>query len=136
MKALRPAAWTFVLSIAFVPAARADLPPPDGYVEKCTVAKKEQPGTQCESCSAYHGDPDACKTKYAGTKFAYVCQAWGASVWDEVWCDGPPRVENEDAEGTGCSYALPGAKGASGAAFSAGVAALAIAALRRRRTRG
>lgn len=67
---------------------RADVPPPDGYVEECTVPKAQARTSQaCQSCSAWHGDADACAKQFAGTTFASECRSYGASTWDEVWCD-------------------------------------------------
>ena len=32
--------------------ARADAPPPSGYVEKCTMEKQRHAGEECEWCGA------------------------------------------------------------------------------------
>lgn len=84
--------------------AHADIPPPPGYVERCTVERKEQEGTTCEECDNGPGGGESlerCKEQYEGTEFTYVCKTRGASFWTEVWCDGPPRGED------GCSCSSP-----------------------------
>jgi len=120
-----------------IPLAYADMAPPDGYVEDCTVAKKEQPGTKCEECPNNYmgtGANNPCKMTYAGTNFAYVCKTWGASFWTEVWCDGPPRV-GTDEEATGCSCTMPGL-GKSAAVASSVTGGLLLMLLARRRRQG
>jgi len=122
-------------ALALVPvAALADIAPPPGYVEDCTVDKKEQAGTTCESCAGSYEDYDgddsaeggACEQHYAGTDFAYVCQSSGASFWTEVWCDGPPRE-------TACSLAPGGAVAPAVVALLGGLLlVLGVRALRRR----
>jgi|GEM_PF-3301152 len=69
------------------PPALADVPPPPGYVESCTVAKQKKAGEECVSCgAAYFREPDACKKMYAGQGYERRCRTRGASTWDEVWC--------------------------------------------------
>ncbi len=145
----------------FVPSlALADVPPPPGYVEKCTVKKAERrTSNHCESCDAWHGDMDACVNKYAGTTFKKDCQTRGASVWDEVWCDPqqprkggkskqaeqPDKAANEPSDdggsgsvetdkgqrGAGCSVAA--SDGGLVGGLASGLALLALFGLRRRR---
>ncbi len=68
-------------------AALADVPPPPGYVEQCTVAKQQKRGAACVSCGdAYHGDRDACERSLAPQGYERRCKTRGASVWTEVWC--------------------------------------------------
>lgn len=126
---------SFILWVGAGGQALADTPPPDGYQEKCKVELKEQDGTSCEECAngpgmggAGGGDP--CEKHYAGTKFTYVCQTWGASFWTEVWCDGPPRPDQ------GCTCSLPGAGMASNIALGASLGGLAALAFLRRRRGG
>jgi len=90
---------TFAAGVGFViwqPAsARADVPPPPGYVESCTVDKRQsETRSVCELCSgAYYGDTDFCDRAYAGRSFVRSCQTRGASTWQEVWCDPAQPLE-------------------------------------------
>ena len=87
------AALTFTLGAS---VALADVAPPDCYVEHCTVDQKTQPGTTCTTCeNNFMNASDYCQ-KQVGADYAYACQAWGGSQWQEVWCKGPPK-----ASGTG-----------------------------------
>lgn len=122
-----------VAVIAFAAVALADIAPPPGYVEDCTIDKKEQAGTTCVSCGASYEDADddsaddhqTCDEKYASTGYSYVCSTSGASYWTEVWCNGPPKP--------GCSLA-PGSSVAPWALLVFGVlVALAMRTVRRRR---
>lgn len=122
------------LFVSYSAPVMADAPPPAGYEEKCKVELKEQDGTSCQECEngpGGGGDLEACKKKYAGTKFSYVCKTWGASFWTEVWCDGPPRVEEED--GCSCSSLGTGPRPLVAGVF-AGLAVLGLALRRRRGT--
>lgn len=111
-----------MILLSLFSAALADIPPGPFYREDCTVEKKEQEGTTCVACGSSHGagsDSDqACEDEYAGTNYAYVCQTYGASVWTEVWCDGPP------AEGCGCVSSGPGGVGGLGWIVGVGVLGL------------
>ena len=118
IRLLLPAALTLI----WCGTAMADIAPGPGYVEDCTVAKKEQSGTTCEECGSGRDNETLCADLDEGTEFEYVCQTTGATVWTEVWCDGPPR--------TGCSVA-PGAAPTAAAASLAGFLGLWFA-LRRR----
>lgn len=121
--------------LAGISTARADVPPPDDYVEQCTVALKEQPGTTCEACQnsyeSFQGN-DPCKTKYAGTNFTKACKSWGASVWTEVWCDGPPRPDSADSD-SGCSCTHVGIGKSAPVTVPVGLALVALAFARRSR---
>lgn len=67
--------------------ARADLAPPPGYVEQCTLEKLQKDSTlTCESCSTYFREADKCERQFAGTAFTKQCRAGGASTWTELWC--------------------------------------------------
>ena len=86
------------LAIAFACAAspaRADVPPPPGYVEQCTIEKQCGKAEEGDYCHAWHGDPDACSKKHAGDGFVHKCRTRGASVWNEVWC-GPKEHKKPD----------------------------------------
>lgn len=124
---MRPAVALLLLAFIPVGLARADVPPPSGYVEKCTVEKKQQPGTTCEACASSRSQ-DACSPKYQGTKFTKVCQTWGASAWTEVWCDGPPKAD------TGSDCAVVPHRAFDG--WAPGLLAGALALVLARRGRG
>ena len=66
--------------------ARADLPPPAGYVEACTLQKQSRAGQECFDCSAYHGNSNHCSESLEAYGFGQSCRSRGASVWSEVWC--------------------------------------------------
>ena len=123
---------SFALLLGLAGVAVADVAPEPGYVEKCTVERKQQPGTTCQACPSFVSQPPAekCDAKYAGTKFKKVCQSRGASAWTEVWCDGPPKPESEG----GCSLAPPGATSGGLAAWLVG-AVLGLLGWRGRRVR-
>jgi hypothetical protein len=111
--------------------ALADVAPPPGYVETCTVAEREQPGTTCEACPAEDTNTAACPTKFSGTMYTYVCQTWGGSHWTEVWCDGTPAVPVTDRS---CAFAAPATPtGAWSAVGGVGLLVAAAAVARRLR---
>ncbi|MBI4703587.1 MAG: hypothetical protein HY744_20945 [Deltaproteobacteria bacterium] len=67
--------------------ARADLPPPPNYVERCTPGFQQRPGEACEICGAWLDRGDVCGKKYAATDFRKRCRTRGSTgQWDEVWC--------------------------------------------------
>jgi hypothetical protein len=68
------------------PRTRADLPPPPGFVESCTLAKQSRAGRECLGCSAYHGNSNHCSMSLAEYGFTESCRSRGASAWSEVWC--------------------------------------------------
>ncbi|MCK6537417.1 MAG: hypothetical protein L6Q84_30985 [Polyangiaceae bacterium] len=72
--------------LLLAPTAFADLAPPPGYVEPCTVEKQQKSNETCITCSTYHAEPDACVKQHAGRGFSHRCRSRGASVWTEVWC--------------------------------------------------
>lgn len=76
-------------------AAHADVPPPPGYVEECTVDLQQHADAVCEACGSYYGTVQKCPTQYASTPFTKRCQTAGASVWTEVWCR--PRTSADPA---------------------------------------
>jgi uncharacterized protein (TIGR03382 family) len=92
-------ALAFAACLAFGATALADVPPPDGYEESCTVERQQRPSETCEACrDSYHGDVDACERRYTAAGYTFRCRTPGASVWTELWCrDGaapttPPPV--------------------------------------------
>lgn len=74
------------LALLVASSATADVPPPPGYVESCTVDKQQTKNTTCASCSTYHGDRDKCAKTLGAQGFSRSCKTRGASVWTEVWC--------------------------------------------------
>lgn len=74
-------AWLIVSSTAV-----ADVPPPPGYVEQCTVEKQCKKDEEGDACGAWHGDRDKCEKKHAQDGFVRRCKTRGASVWTEVYC--------------------------------------------------
>jgi MYXO-CTERM domain-containing protein len=142
--------------LAFAGAAQADVPPPPGFVETCTVAQQQTGGARCEECRASFQDASACATRFASTQMQQRCKTSGASVWTEVWCEtrvatdptapapaptpapapeAPPAtsVSAEQADASSCAVASPGASRASGLALFGLVAALGVALRRRAR---
>ncbi len=81
-----------------VPAVLADVAPGPFYREDCTVDKKQQEGTTCDTCynsasgmDTSEDDEGHCSVKFEGTDYEYACATSGGSYWTEVWCDGPPK---------------------------------------------
>lgn len=66
--------------------ALADIPPPVGWVESCTVAMQAREGRECRDCSTYHGNPPTFCSDQVGAGFTKVCRSRGSSAWTEVWC--------------------------------------------------
>jgi 3-methyladenine DNA glycosylase Mpg len=81
MRTLLPA-----ILLCLASSALADVPPPPGYVEQCTVEKQCQKNEDGDACSAWHGDHDKCKKLHQSDGFVYKCSTRGASVWTEVYC--------------------------------------------------
>lgn len=102
--------------------ASADIAPPVGYVEACTVERQRQSGEECVSCSTYFGEADACMKKHAPRGFAQRCRTRGASTWSEVWCKASSGAgvssmgETKDASAVppDAGQATPAAGGAPG----------------------
>lgn len=71
--------------------ALADLAPPPGYVEKCTVENHQKDGKTCTSCAADFKNRDRCESELGPKGYTRACRTRGASVWSEVWClEGKP----------------------------------------------
>jgi hypothetical protein len=64
----------------------ADVPPPPGYVETCTVEKQCKADEEGRTCSANYNDTAACEKTLGKDGFVRRCKSYGASVWTEVWC--------------------------------------------------
>lgn len=99
LTAMKPtlAAVFSILTLA-APAA-ADIPPPDDYVETCTLARYEAAGGDCLACPG-GWDSDGCADHPDVTEeHERCCSSWGASSNTEVWCAGGcPSVGEEEAE--------------------------------------
>jgi hypothetical protein len=92
--------WYFGLALAaagsltLAGAARADVPPPDGYVETCTLANKQTATSECLACAADYNNFGRCIPLLSPYCYSKVCKTWGASAYTELWCrlkgDGAP----------------------------------------------
>lgn len=129
------------------PAAFADVPPPPGYVETCTVERQQRSGESCMLCGeSYHGDRDACQRRYEPEGYEMRCRTPGASVWRELWCrtgepviavpptpNTPPVVPDGSAEAappaeaSGANVVAPPLDEAAHAAHAAEAAGTAVA---------
>lgn len=69
----------------FLSLAFADIAPPAGYVERCTVENHTTPERACLACDGYHGGRKPCEELEA-KGYTSVCRTRGASVWTEVMC--------------------------------------------------
>lgn len=76
-----------MLLLSALPVAFADIPPPLGTVETCTVANHQRDGRVCVPCEGWHGGREPCEALEA-KGYAQVCRTSGASVWTEVMCTG------------------------------------------------
>ncbi len=95
--ALAFAALALTLTTVTSSDARADIAPPPGYVEQCTIEKLQKDGTlTCESCSTYFREADKCERQYAKTAYKKQCRAGGASTWTELWCK--PKGKDDAAK--------------------------------------
>ena len=86
MRSLLPLGPALFAALTLSTLARADIAPPPGFVESCTLAKQSRPGRECLDCSAYHGNSEHCSESLEAYGFAQSCRSNGASVWSEVWC--------------------------------------------------
>ena len=114
----------------------ADMPPPVGYVEQCTVEKQQGANETCVASSILHmGDPpgtrEASAKKLEARGYVYRCRTSSVSFWKEVWCkSNKPRGTKEPAPHA-TAMATGTLIGLSSAVVLAG--ALAALAIRRRR---
>ncbi|MCO4745837.1 MAG: hypothetical protein KC912_13670 [Proteobacteria bacterium] len=104
-----------MLVVLFALTAFADIPPPPGYVESCTVEKMSTASTECVSCAGYHGGREPCEA-FEAEGYTKSCKTRGASVWDEVMCrpkggaaptEEPAANEGGEAEGSEAAKAKP-----------------------------
>jgi MYXO-CTERM domain-containing protein len=79
------ALW-FLAALSAATAAHADLAPPPGQTERCTLALQLKEGEICVSCNTYLAEADACQKQHAPRGFAFRCRTRGASTWSELWC--------------------------------------------------
>lgn len=77
---------TCAIGLFLCAPAAADIPPPPGYVEQCTIEKQCTKAEEGDACGAWHGDRDKCEKKHASDGFVRKCKTRGASVWTEVYC--------------------------------------------------
>jgi hypothetical protein len=68
----------------------ADVPPPKGYVEKCTIEAQTRIGEECRLCGAYFASREKCLA-LGREGYSQRCRSYGASVWSEVWCRLKPK---------------------------------------------
>jgi hypothetical protein len=115
----------FLLGIAFsvgyVPLAIADIAPPPGYVEQCTVEKQQAVGKSCVACPNDYrstfadAGPSACQVQYEPLGYTKACNSYGASVWTEVWCRADPDAGANTTPPTGgCAGCRTNTKRANG----------------------
>jgi len=109
------------LSVVYVPLASADVAPPAGYVEQCTVDKQQAVGKSCVACPndyrSFLADagPSACQVQYEPQGYTKACKSYGASVWTEVWCHNDPDAgANITTPTGGCSGCRTNTKRANG----------------------
>ena len=79
-------ALTAAGSFTLAGAARADVPPPDGYVETCTLANKQTVTSECLACVADYSNFGRCSPLLSPYCYGKVCKTWGASAYTELWC--------------------------------------------------
>ena len=72
--------------------ALADIPPPTSYVETCTVDIQCGADIAGTTCDGWHGGREPCEALEA-KGWVKMCQTWGASTWDEVFCETAPDAE-------------------------------------------
>lgn len=89
-------------ALALPTLAHADIAPPPGYVEQCTVAKYSSPSRECHACRNYRKNPADCQRKM-GDDYQRVCHTGGATTWWEIWCrsvdGGTPAVSVDSGTG-------------------------------------
>jgi hypothetical protein len=137
---MRLASTLAALALISVAApARADIPPPDDYVEPCTLEKQQSAGLQCVECPSNIRDREKCQAELAPAGYAHACSTYGASAWTEIWCrpQGAAVPVRGRVSSMGCSRGGDPSTSALMALGLAGLAGLAGArALGRRRRDG
>jgi hypothetical protein len=111
MKHVRFLASAVVLGSTIASQAAADLPPPDGYTEQCTVATQQQADETCVVCDTYASDTNKCQNRPELSGYTKRCSTRGASVWAEVWCkpgaSGQPDADTDGAPAATTDAATP-----------------------------
>ena len=130
-----PLAGLFALLASARPAA-ADVPPPDGYVETCTVETQQGlGGGPCESVSTYHGAVDSAADRALLARgLEPRCAGGGATVGYALYCAGPATSAAPPAS-QGCGRCEVGTarEGSRARLFALVAAGLLALRLRRRR---
>lgn len=93
-------ATVVALAICVGGPAWADIAPPPGYVETCTVERMSEGGDSCIECRGSFQDREACAGEWEPQGYDKRCQTRGASVWTEIWCtsaDGSGTDAPDDA---------------------------------------
>ena len=85
---------TILVQTTLILSTYADVPPPEGYKESCTVSIQSENGDECISCDADFETND-CQLSYGAQGYSKKCQSLGASTWTEVWCKTTPRSAAE-----------------------------------------
>jgi MYXO-CTERM domain-containing protein len=98
---------TFAILCSWAGVAQADLPPPDDYVETCTLDQRQGPGLSCVECFASFEDPNACDVTWSAQGYNHVCRSYGASAWTEVWCQSATGTGEGTGSDTGAQHAAP-----------------------------
>lgn len=75
---------TLSLSLLTI-TAWADIPPPEDYVEMCTLDIQSENGAECIECGADF-QVNTCADMHAAAGYTQSCQTWGGSAWTEIWC--------------------------------------------------
>jgi hypothetical protein len=75
-----------VFAMAGASRALADMPPPDGYVETCTIARQQTSKTECLECMDMHDQTERCTNLLAPYCYVKVCKTWGSTSFTEVLC--------------------------------------------------
>lgn len=88
------AAAVFVATSLAQAVTRADIPPPPGYVERCTVELQRKSGEECFAFRAGYNSPRGWSDPLASHGFGLRCRSAGGSFWQEVWC----RAATPDAK--------------------------------------
>lgn len=96
MKALACISIALVSSVVSV--ARADVPPPDDYVEKCTLANQRREGEHCIMRNVHVMEPIGATLYLKEMGFCRRCNTYGATVRGEIDCrpekDAKPLPDN------------------------------------------
>lgn len=81
----RPWLWAALLA-GWAGAANADVPPPPGYVEQCTMDKQKKEGEDCQMSRPWYRERDKGQREWGTKGYTRRCRTSGASVWLEIWC--------------------------------------------------